>query len=271
MAHYAIGDLQGCLNEFEALLAEIGFTPGRDTLWLTGDLVNRGPASLAVLRLVKHYDTCMHTVLGNHDLHLLAMAYGYARPKRGDTVGDILAAPDRSLLLDWLRAQPLLIRTPQYLLAHAGIWPQWSADTAAARAADIEHALQTKPEDYFAHMYGNRPLQDTAPEGSHDARRFTTNAFTRMRAVTLAGDIDFDFKSTLGQLPAHLRPWFAHAQRVPLAETVVFGHWSALGLYRGHGVLALDTGALWGGSLTAANLGSGEIIQVPSQNRRAPV
>lgn len=268
MAHYAIGDLQGCLHEFQALLAEIGFNAGRDTLWLTGDLVNRGPQSLAVLRLVKRHAGCMRTVLGNHDLHLLAVAYGYARPKRGDTLAEILAAPERSVLLDWLRAQPLLIRTPEYLLVHAGIWPQWDADTAAARAADIEQALQSEPEHFFTHMYGNQPVRDTAVVGSHDARRFAINTFTRMRAVTLAGELDFDFKSTLGQLPPQLRPWFAHAQRRPLAQTVVFGHWSALGLYHGHGVLGLDTGALWGGSLTAANLDTGEIMQLASRNRR---
>lgn len=262
MAHYAIGDLQGCLAPFQALLAEIGFNPGSDTLWLTGDLVNRGPQSLATLRFVRRHEHCMQTVLGNHDLNLIAIAHGYGRLKKSDTVTDILNAPDRLTLIDWLRLQPLLIRNEQQLLVHAGLWPDWDADTAAARCAEVEAALRhRRPQAFLAHMYGNTPLTDTA--GSEAERlRFTTNVCTRMRALTRSGALDFDYKSTLAEMPATLQPWFRAPNRRQRSHRIVFGHWSALGLYQGDGVTGLDTGALWGGQLTAIELGSGRITQV---------
>ena len=268
MAHYAIGDIQGCFAEFQALLAHIGFNPGADTLWLTGDLVNRGPQSLATLRWVKQHESSMQTVLGNHDLHLLALAYGYGRLKRSDTVNDILNAPDRLALIDWLRAQPLLLHNHSHALVHAGLWPQWNITTAQTLAAEVEAAIrQPNPAGFFAHMYGNTPLQYHPEHSGIERLRFTTNVLTRLRALTLDGDMDFDFKATLADMPSHLRAWFDAPERQHRSHTVVFGHWSALGLYQNKDALGLDTGALWGGTLTAANLNSGQIHQVASQSR----
>lgn len=266
MAHYAIGDLQGCLAEFQALLATIGFNRGADTLWLTGDIVNRGPQSLATLRLIKQHENCMQTVLGNHDLHLIAQAFGYGKAKKSDTVADILNAPDRLTLIDWLRIQPMLVSRQHHIMVHAGIWPGWDIATAQTRAAEIEAALQApKPSSFFAHMYGNTPSIDSDALSEQERLRFSTNVFTRMRAITVDGHMDFDFKSTLADIPPHCYPWFAAPQRQQPEHIIVFGHWSALGLYQGHGVIGLDTGALWGGCLTAINLDNGEIHQVPSQ------
>lgn len=267
MAHYVIGDLQGCLAEFKELLAKLAFNPGNDTLWLTGDLVNRGPASLETLRFVKQHDTCMQTVLGNHDLHLLALYYGYGKLKRGDTINDILTAPDKKVLLDWLRAQPLLLDHQDWVMVHAGIWPQWTISQAKALAKEVNQALITTPAHYFEHMYGNKPRywQNTL---DHDERlRFVTNVFTRMRALTRSGKLDFDYKGTLKGMPAELTAWFNAPDRQNLDVTILFGHWSALGLHRQNHTICLDTGALWGDKLTALNLENQEVIQIASQTK----
>lgn len=266
MAHYAIGDIQGCFAELQTLLAEIGFNPGTDTVWLTGDLVNRGPQSLATLRFVKQHDTSMQTVLGNHDLHLLALAYGHGRLKKSDTITDILNAPDRLALLDWLRAQPLLVCNHSHALVHAGLWPGWDITMARRLAAEVEYALgAANPAPFFAHMYGNTPLRYSNTLSDIERLRFSTNVLTRMRTITLDGNMDFDFKSTLADMPSHLRPWFNAPARRHQSHTVVFGHWSALGLYRADNVIGLDTGALWGGALTAIDLDRGDVYQVDSQ------
>lgn len=267
MTYYAIGDLQGCFDEFQDLLAHIGFSRGRDTLWLVGDIVNRGPRSLDCLRYIKRHEDSIRTVLGNHDLHLLALAYGNGRLKQQDTVGGILAAPDREPLLDWLRRQPLMRRSGGQIIVHAGIWPQWDADTAQARADEVAEALRQRPQQYFDHMYGNLPDTDTAADET-GRLRFATNVFTRMRALTADGRMDFGFKSTLSDLPAGLIPWFRVPGRCVLSQQIVFGHWSALGLHRENGTAGIDTGALWGGRLTALNLENGEVFQVASRQRK---
>ena len=265
MAHYVIGDLQGCFAEYQALLAKLGFNPGVDTLWLTGDLVNRGPKSLATLRFVRANDGCMQTVLGNHDLHLLALDFGHGKIKRGDTIAEILTAPDRGALLGWLREQPLLVQEPNHVMVHAGLWPEWTLETAVSLANEVTHALQHDPADFFAHMYGNKPKRWAPDLIGEDRLRFAVNVMTRMRALTLDGKLDFDFKSSLADMPNDLRPWFKSPDRRNTEITILFGHWSALGLYRGEHVVCLDTGALWGGPLTALDLNTQEIIQVPSQ------
>lgn len=267
MTRYAIGDLQGCFEEFQELLAHISFCHGRDTLWLVGDIVNRGPQSLACLRYIKQHEHSIQTVLGNHDLHLLAVAHGHGRLKRQDTVSDILAAPDSQILLDCLRRQPLMVHDDTFVLVHAGLWPQWTVAEAQKRADEVAHALQHEAPAYFAHMYGNRPDSDH-PADTAERLRFATNVFTRMRALTADGRMDFDFKSTLADLPAHLLPWFRAPNRQHLSHRIVFGHWSALGLHAENQTCGIDTGALWGGKLTALNLDNGEVFQVASKQAR---
>lgn len=264
MAHYAIGDLQGCFDEFQKLLAHIGFNHGSDTLWLVGDIVNRGPKSLACLRYIKQHESSIRTVLGNHDLHLLAIAYGQGVLKRGDTVGDILQADDCRILLDWLRSRPLMLHNERYVVVHAGIWPQWTVSEARLRADEVADALQTRPDWFFANMYGNTPDTDHA-RNETERLRFATNVLTRMRALHRNGRMDFDYKGTLAGLPPHLLPWFRSPDRQHLSHQTVFGHWSALGLYRGNSVFGIDTGALWGGRLTALDLGTEQIFQVASR------
>ena len=267
MAHYAIGDLQGCYNELDALLHKIGFNHGTDTLWLTGDIVNRGPQSLQCLQFARRHESSVRTVLGNHDLHLLAVAHGHGRLKRGDTLDDILNHPERRTLLDWLRAQPLMLSNNEYVLVHAGLLPQWSIAQAHTLAEEVAHELRHRPDAYFAHMYGNKPRAWSAQLSGYDRLRVITNAFTRMRALTYANEIDCDFKAGLADIPNGLRAWFEAPARQNLSHTIVFGHWSALGFFDQCGVLALDTGALWGGPLTAVNLADRQISQVESGSR----
>lgn len=265
MAQYVIGDLQGCLTEFKKLLDKLNFNPGTDTLWLTGDLVNRGPQSLATLRLVKQHDGCMQTILGNHDLHLLALHYGYGKLKRADTISDILNAPDRKQLIDWLLRQPLYRQQDNYVMVHAGIWPEWTCDQAQLLAQEVETVLQNTPEHFFSQMYGNKPVRWNNNLSGDERLRFITNSFTRMRALTDDGAMDFDYKGMLTNIPVHYLPWFKVPNRQNTDKTILFGHWSALGLYQADHVVCVDTGALWGGSLTAFNLNDRSVVQIPSE------
>lgn len=276
MATYAIGDLQGCLHEFEALLAHIDFTPGRDRLWLTGDLVNRGPQSLATLRAVKALDAHVVTVLGNHDMHLLGCALvPGVKPKRKDTIADILAAPDRDELLDWLRCQPLLHHdgTLGYTMVHAGLPPEWDLRLAQDCAREVEAALRgTYCADFLAHMYGDEPRRwDTSLRG-HARLRFITNCFARIRYCDADGQLDFSEKGGAPAGPG-LVPWYAAPGRASAGLRIVFGHWSTLRLPRAewerHNIRPLDTGAVWGGELTALRLEDGALFQVKSTTRVA--
>lgn len=263
MAHYAIGDIQGCFDAFQALLTKIDFQYGKDTLWLCGDVVNRGPQSLETLRFIMKHEDCIQMVLGNHDLHLLAVAYGNGRIKKLDTIDDILNAPDHKILLEWLRQQPLMRQHRQYLLVHAGLLPQWSAQKALNLAAEVESVLAgAHYQDFFLNMYGSKPARFHEELRGMERLRLIVNVMTRMRAITHDNKLDFDFKSTLQQMPEDLIPWFQAAHRQYADHTVVFGHWSALNLYMENNVLGLDTGALWGGMLTAINLDTREIHQV---------
>ncbi|MBR6027024.1 MAG: symmetrical bis(5'-nucleosyl)-tetraphosphatase [Neisseriaceae bacterium] len=272
MAHYVIGDVQGCFDELQLLLQKIDFNYGSDTLWLTGDIVNRGPKSLATIRFVMLHDDCIQTVLGNHDLHLLAVAFGEGRVKKGDTINDILQADDKKILLDWLRRQPLMIRKDKNLLVHAGLLPQWSANEALSLASDVEIAISGSAyRKVFANMYGNKPARYRPELQGMDRLRLIMNVMTRMRIITDRNKLDFDFKATYEDIPEGLCAWFDAKNRRHADHTVIFGHWSALGLYQKNNVICLDTGALWGGALTALNLDSGEIIQVPSLNGGIPL
>ncbi len=267
MAHYAIGDLQGCYDELQALLAKIGFNHGTDTLWLTGDIVNRGPKSLEALQFCRKHDNSVQIILGNHDLHLLAIAYRCGKSKRGDTLDNILNHPDSSKMLDWLRAQPLLVGNDEYVMVHAGLLPQWDIPTARSLAAEVEAELSShRAQHYFAHMYGNKPDSWSPKLNGSDRLRLITNAFTRLRALTLDNKIELDFKSGLADMPSDLRAWFEAPNRQHLSHTILFGHWSALGYLNYNNVVALDTGALWGGSLTAYDLNRREVTQIDAIN-----
>lgn len=269
MATYAIGDLQGCHAEFAALLERLAFDPRRDRLWLVGDLVNRGPDSLACLREVKALGDAARVVLGNHDLHLLAVARGGARLKRNDTLAAILEAPDREALLDWLQAQPLLVRDASRVMMHAGLLPQWSLDQACVLAAEAQRQLTGETVGAFLEgMYGNEPALWRDDLDGIDRLRFIVNAFTRMRFIDAEGRLEFAAKEGLDSAPAGFAPWFTF----PRADDphILFGHWAALeGRTPGSRVRAeaLDTGCVWGNRLTALDLDSGERISEPSHAR----
>jgi bis(5'-nucleosyl)-tetraphosphatase (symmetrical) len=263
MAIYAIGDVQGCAAALNGLLEELRFEPGADQLWFTGDLVNRGPDSLQVLRFVRSLGPDAVTVLGNHDLHLLAHAAGQAPGHRKDTLRDILDAPDREALLAWLRQRPLLHHDPAlgYTLIHAGLPPQWDLTLAQDCAAEVEACLRSDDHAAFlAHMYGNEPDYWDDSHTGWDRLRFITNCFTRLRYCDADGQLCLEAKGEPGTQPPGALPWFAVPGRRSRDLRILCGHWSALGLYRGEGVTALDTGCVWGGLLTAVRLHDGAVF-----------
>ena len=266
MAHYAIGDIQGCFHTFTRLLHKIDFNRSTDTLWLTGDIVNRGDASLQTLRFVKDNTDCIHTILGNHDLHLLSIIYGKNKPKKGDTIDDILNAPDCRVLADWLRRQPLMRCRHKYLMVHAGLLPQWTGKQALSLASEVESVLQSNDcRKFFAQMYGNSPNRWHKSLKGMDRLRLITNVMTRMRVISKNNKLDFDFKSVYGDIPDNRQAWFDAPNRRHSNDTIIFGHWSALGLHIDKNVIGLDTGAVWGGELTAINLDTLEVFQVSAR------
>lgn len=267
MAIYAVGDVQGCHAELVQLLDQIRFDPAADKLWLVGDLVNRGPGSLEVLRLVKSLGDSAITVLGNHDLHLLAVAEGAAELNRNDTLDEILDAPDRDELLHWLRNQRLLYAQDGYVLVHAGLLPQWSVAQAESLAREVETALRS--DDYatfLARMYGNTPHNWDDSLSGYKRLRVIVNAFTRMRICTREGEMEFKFKGEVENIPAGYLPWFDIPKRASAHSTVIFGHWSALGLKLTPNIIALDTGCLWGGPMSAIRLDDRQLFQVNCNN-----
>jgi len=275
MATYAIGDLQGCYAELRTLLDRLRFDPARDDLWFVGDLVNRGPSSLDCLRFVKRLGARAKLVLGNHDLHLLALAYGAARkPRRGDTLDAVLAAPDRGELLDWLRRRPLLHHDPLlgYTMVHAGLPPQWDLATATLCAREVEQVLAGPDHrEFLAAMYGDEP--DRWSEGLTGLARlrFTVNALTRMRFCTSDGRLELRAKGAPRSAGTELQPWFAVRSRRSVNLNLIFGHWSTLGEADGFGVFPLDTGCVWGGRLSALRLdGEGGWTRVPCAAARSP-
>lgn len=275
MTTYAIGDVQGCFDALQALLEKIRFDPSRDTLWFTGDLVNRGPQSLETLRFVRGLKERAVTVLGNHDLHLLAVASGTAKRKKQDTLDEILAAPDRDQLLDWLRHRPLLHHdvTLGWTLVHAGLLPQWDLVEAQRLAREAEAALQGAHADSFlANMYGDLPDHWRENLAGHERLRVIVNAFTRLRYCDSEGKVELSFKGAPGGQPPGLVPWFQAPHRRSGAEHVVFGHWSTLGVYQDHGVLGLDGGCLWGRELCGARLepGAAQILSIRCRDYRHP-
>lgn len=257
MGHYAIGDVQGCARELRALLARLRFRSDRDQLWFVGDLVNRGPDSAGVLRLVRALGDNAVVVLGNHDLHLLALALGTAaRPKRGDTLADVLEAPDREALIEWLLTRPLAHSEPNRpeLLIHAGLLPQWSASDALRLAGEVGAVLRSRPRELLDSMYGNQPARWHDALRGPERWRCVINALTRLRYCTVRGLMDLSRKQAPSQEDGEFMPWFRVPGRASASTPIVFGHWSTLGFLDAGDVVALDTGCVWGGSLTAWSL-----------------
>lgn len=257
MAWYAVGDIQGCLEPLKRLLDAVSFDPARDRLLAVGDLVNRGPASLETLRWLRALGPAFDSVLGNHDLHLLAIAAGTRAPHPKDTLDAILRAPDRDELLHWLRQRPLLLKAREFTLVHAGIPPQWSLADASVHAAEVEAVLRSAPDRLFSELYGDRP--DWQPSLLGPPRwRAIVNAFTRMRFCTPAGELDLRNKSGPERAPPGMLPWYAHPKRRTQADPIVFGHWAALdGADCGPNLFPLDTGCGWGRRLRLLHLETG--------------
>ena len=257
MRLFAIGDIQGCAAAFDALLRKLEFRPSRDHLWLVGDLVNRGPDSLAVLRRVMALDRSVTCVLGNHDLHLLATVAGRRELSPADTFHDVLEAPDLRLIVDWLRHRPLLHydRAAKRVLVHAGIPSAWTATQARAEAHEVETLLRGRKWRYaLREMYGGEPSAWSRKLRGADRRRYTINALTRMRYCDRRGRLDLSYSGAPGTQPKGLIPWFDVPERRAAGTHIVFGHWAALGLLRRKDVTALDTGCVWGNYLTAVRL-----------------
>ena len=272
MAIYAIGDLQGCYDPFRHLLDIIRFDPADDTLWLTGDLVNRGPKSLKTLRFVKSLGDSVVTVLGNHDLHLLALAHD-AVPfaTKFESLGKILNAPDRDELIDWLRRRPLAHYCDELdtLLVHAGTHPAWTVRKTLRRAAEVECALQgTRYKTLLNKMYGNRPRRWSRNLRGYNRLRFIINCLTRMRMMTAGMRLNFSHSGAPWHARKSLSPWFGFPEAAWGDTRIVFGHWSQLGLIVLPGLVSLDTGCIWGRQLTAVRLDTAvpRVFQVPGQS-----
>ena len=273
MATYAIGDIQGCYHAFMALLDRLEFNPGKDQLRLVGDLINRGTGSLEVLRWCHQHQASVKVVLGNHDLHALAVTQELKKSHKSDTLQAIIDAPDSAELLLWLRYQPLLLldfdeRQQNYAVVHAGLLPGWSIQQALTYAREVEAALQsTDYREFLTHMYGNMPNQWQDGLVGMDRLRVITNAMTRMRICKQNGEMEFAFKGELQDVPADYMPWFTAPNRQSQSTRIYCGHWSALGFSQQDNVVSLDTGCLWGGQLTAICVETGVITQVQHDAR----
>ncbi len=277
MATYLMGDVQGCDAALHEILQKIGFSASRDTLFVLGDLVNRGPDSVAVLRRLQALGNAAQCLLGNHDLHALAVAAGVRPAHRTDTLAELLSAPDSPALLDWLRHRPLAILEGDFLMVHAGVLPQWTATQTIAAGADVALALRQKDyQTWLHHMYGNHPAQWSDELTGNDRLRIIVNALTRLRFCSADGLMEFGTKEGVDGAPPGYMPWFDVPGRRTADVTVAFGHWSALGLINRPNLIALDTGCVWGGCLSAMRIDGGrrEVLQVQCaqvQQRVRPV
>ena len=271
--NYLIGDLQGCCDALERLLVKLDFSPSRDHAYLLGDLVNRGPASLTTLRRLHGLGGSATCLLGNHDLHLLAVAHGVRDAGRSDTLAELLLAHDRSALIDWLRQQRMAQHAHGWLMVHAGVAPQWDLATTLQLAGEVEQRLRS-PDlvDFLRVMYGNEPSRwDAGLQG--DARlRFAVNVLTRIRFCSADGTLDLKTKEGAGAAPDGFYPWFEAPGRQTAGVPIAFGHWSTLGLVNRPDLLALDTGCVWGGELTAVRVDAGarEVTQVACEQAQQP-
>ncbi len=268
---FASGDLQGCSGQLDLLLQAIEAQSPGARLIFVGDLVNRGPDSLGCLRRIRAMGDRAQLVLGNHDLHLLAVAQGVRAPGRTDTMDALLAAPDRDQLLDWLRQQPLALMTEDHLVVHAGVLPQWTAQQTLALAAEVSAALQRRDSrDFLAQMYGNEPTRWRDDLQGMDRLRCVVNALTRLRFCTAQGEMEFQTKEGPGQPPAGYLPWFDVPGRRTKETPIIFGHWSTLGLTMRPDVIGLDTGCVWGGKLSALRLSDRQLVQVDCPQHQRP-
>ncbi len=279
MALYLIGDVQGCDTALQRLLDTLDFSPSRDSLFLMGDLVNRGPGSDAVLRRLMGYGDSAHCLLGNHDLNLLAVAQGVRKPHRNDTLECVLDAPDRTAMLGWLRYQRMAIVLKRagkpLLMVHAGVLPAWTVEKTVALALEVEVVLQgMQAADFYHCMYGNAPVQWSDDLTGMDRLRVIVNALTRLRFCTLDGKMEFDTKEGAASAPAGYLPWFDIPDRQTANATVAFGHWSTLGWLDRADVLSMDTGCVWGGALSALRFNlqdaAQELIQVRCKAEQQP-
>ncbi|WP_140630679.1 symmetrical bis(5'-nucleosyl)-tetraphosphatase [Methylibium rhizosphaerae] len=273
--NYLIGDVQGCCDALDRLLAEIGFSPSRDRLYMLGDLVNRGPDSLGVLRTLRGFGDAAVCLLGNHDLHLLAVAAGLRQPHRKDTTRDILEAPDRDAWIAWLREHRLAVYEHGWLMVHAGVAPQWDLDLTLRLAGEVETLLRGgELEGFLRVMYGNEPSQWKDDLLGADRWRFAVNALTRIRFCRATdGALEFESKEGLDSAPLGYVPWFQAPGRRTAGVPIAFGHWSTLGLINQSELLAIDTGCVWGGRLTAVRVDGGEreVIQVRCEEAQSPL
>ncbi len=277
MTTYVVGDIQGCFKAFKGLLKNVNFDPNHDVIWSVGDLINRGPDNLSTLRWFYEHKACVKVVLGNHDLHLLATYAGAGIMSNSDNFSDILEASDAPELLAWLRQQPLLYREADNILVHAGIPPIWSAKTAETYAGEVTDFLKGPNANYFFHaMYGNEPAKWSPHIMGLSRLRVITNYLTRMRFCTTSGILDLKSKATepskVQIQGEHVAPWFSHANRLKKRERVFFGHWAALeGKTISKQCIGLDTGCVWGGSLTFLALETGKRYQCDIDGRSLPL
>ena len=263
--NYLIGDVQGCCGALERLLDKVGFSPSRDHIWVLGDLVNRGPESLETLRRLRGLGDAATCLLGNHDLNLLAVAHGVRQPHKGDTLTEILGAPDRAEWLDWLRQRRMAVHEQGWLMVHAGVVPQWDLATTLALAAEVEQVLRGDSlGDFLTTMYGDQPARWSAELQGMPRLRFIVNALTRIRFVAADGTLDLVTKEGADATPAGFFAWFEAPGRRTQGVPIAFGHWASLGLINRPDLLALDTGCVWGRQLTAVRVKGDqrEVIQV---------
>jgi bis(5'-nucleosyl)-tetraphosphatase (symmetrical) len=267
VATYAIGDVQGCFDELQQLLEKLGFDRKKDALWFVGDLVNRGPKSLEVLRFVRGLGDHAVTVLGNHDLHLVTQHEGFERRRKDDTFDDVLRAPDAKELVDWVRTRPMMHADGHWAMVHAGLLPQWAVEDALTLAKEVERALAAPGyRDFLANLYGSQPDEWRDDLAGWDRLRVIVNAMTRLRFCTAAGRMEFRSKGDAA--PAGYMPWFE--LRKAGESTILFGHWSALGLKLTDRFSALDCGCVWGGMLAALRLEDRKLFQVSCRGYQAP-
>lgn len=264
MADYVIGDVHGCFDTLCRLLEKFAYSPERDRIFMTGDLVNSGPQSAKVVRWAKEQKASV--VLGNHDLHLLAVSAGVRASRKKDRFHDLLDAPDSIELLEWLRMRPLVIREKNFLLVHAGVLPEWDSDKIVNLAGEVEQKLRGSESDQFLReMYGDEPRRWSDELTGIDRLRIIVNAMTRLRMLKNRNEIDLEYKKPPKPSSKELQPWFEVPNRRSSDTRIFFGHWAALGFYRGNGVIGLDSGCIWGRKLTAYRVDDGQIFQVPSE------
>jgi len=264
MATYAIGDIQGCMDALRRLLDHIKFDQATDRLWFVGDLVNRGPRSLDVLRFVKRLGTSAVSVLGNHDIHLLALWTEVTKPGRKDTLQPILSAPDADELLHWLRFRPLLHAEDGYVMIHAGILPSWSMAQALVLAHEVEEALQRKNfQEILPAIYFRKSSRSSDAPSTDGRLGLTTNVLTRLRVCTPEGVPEFSYKGPPDNAPSGYLPWFQIPNRATQHDTIIFGHWSALGIVQEEHIIALDGGCVWGRELVAMRLKDRQLFRIP--------